>query len=100
MGIQADPFPREALAAFCRCYHVRELSLFGSVAQGHEGPDSDIDVLVEFKPEARVGFLLLGKMSRELSAMSGRNVDLVPKAGLKPRIRAKVLEEAEVLFAE
>jgi predicted nucleotidyltransferase len=100
MSKTAKLFPEDALAEFCRRYQVRELALFGSVARDEESTDSDLDLLVEFKPDARVGFLVMGRMSRELAHMAGREVDLVPKGGLKPAIRDHVLEEAEVLFAE
>ncbi len=100
MTTRAQVFPEGALADFCRRNSVCELSLFGSVARGEDRPGSDVDVLVEFSPDARVGFLMLGRMSRELAELAGRKVDLVPKSGLKPMIREQVLDEAEVLFAE
>jgi hypothetical protein len=55
---------------------------------------------VEFESGARVGFLALARASRELSAIVGRRVDLVPQGGLKPLIRDEVLAEAEVLFEQ
>ena len=59
----------------------------------------DLDFLVEFQPEAQVGFMKLAKMQRELSAVLNRKVDLVPKGGLKPKIRQAILSSAEVLYA-
>jgi uncharacterized protein len=53
---------------------------------------------VDFEPDAHVGFLALAAMTRELAALAGGNVDLVPKAGLKPLLREAVLAEAEVIF--
>ncbi len=91
--------PKAEIAAFCRRYQVRRLSLFGSVVRGDFGPESDIDVLVEFEPQARVGFLTLSRMARELSALLGRRVDLVPRSGLKPAIREIVLKEEQVIYA-
>ncbi len=67
--------------------------------RGELRPDSDFDILVTFAPEARIGFMTLSRMARELSELLGRPVDLVPKDGLKPAIRAAVLAEAEALFA-
>jgi len=93
------PIPEEQIAAFCRRNHVRSLALFGSVLREDFHPDSDVDVLVEFEPGARVGFLALGRMQRELSALFGRPVDLVPRDGLKPMVREEVLPGAEVLYA-
>lgn len=90
----------ESIAQFCQQNQVKELSLFGSAVRGELRPDSDMDFLVEFEPEARIGLLALARMTRELSSLLGREVDLVPKAGLKSCIRDQVLAEAEVLFAQ
>jgi len=89
----------EALTDFCRRYNVRELALFGSMLGASYDTDSDIDLLVSFEPVARVTFLTLAKMQRELEALLGRPVDLVPKDGLKPLIRDQVIETARVLYA-
>lgn len=78
---------------------MQELALFGSVLTGNFGEESDIDLLVTFRPGAHVGFLTLARMRRELEEMSGRRVDLVPKGGLKPAIRDSVLATARVLYA-
>ena len=74
--------------------------MFGSVLREDFGPESDVAVLVEFEPGARVGVLALARAARELSAVLGRRVDLVPQSGLKALIREEVLASAEVLFAE
>lgn len=89
----------ETLTALCRRHRVRELAVFGSAARGDARAGSDIDILVEFEPTARIGFLALAQLAQELEQLLGRKVDLVPKDGLKPRIRDAVLREAEVLFA-
>jgi len=89
---------RDKIAEFCRRNRIRKLSLFGSVLRDDFGPESDVDILVEFESSARVGFLALARASRELSEIIGRRVDLVPQGGLKPLIREEVLAEAEVLF--
>jgi uncharacterized protein len=91
--------PFEALADFCRRYQVRELALFGSMLRQDDRPESDVDLLVSFAPAARVTFLTLARMQRELEALLGRNVDLVPKDGLKPIIREHILATARVLYA-
>lgn len=90
---------RQDFAPFCRKYKVLELSVFGSVSRGDDGPESDVDILVSFQPGARVTFLTLARMQRELEAMVGRKVDLVPKEGLKPLIREQVLATSQVLYA-
>jgi hypothetical protein len=91
---------RKRIAAFCRAHRIRRLAVFGSALRDDFGPESDVDVLVEFEPEARVGFLALARAARDLSALLGRSVDLVPQGGLKPLVRDEVLAEAEVLFAQ
>jgi predicted nucleotidyltransferase len=88
------------LAAFCARHRIRRLAVFGSALRDDFGPGSDVDVLAELDPEARVGFLALARARRELAELLGRPVDLVPgAASLKPLIRDAVLSEAEVVFA-
>jgi len=89
--------PMAAIGELCRRYQVRELSIFGSALRADFG-DSDIDLLVSFKPEAHVGFEFV-QFQRELSEVLKRDVDLVSKDGLKPAIRDRVLAEAQVLYA-
>ena len=96
---EALPMPLEKLADFCRRYQVRELALFGSMLRQDHRPDSDVDLLVSFEPAAHVTFLTLARMQRELEALLGREVDLVPKDGLKPGIRDHILATARVLYA-
>lgn len=84
---------------FCRRNQVKSLALFGSVLRADFRSDSDVDILVEFEPGARVGFLALGRMQRELTALLERPVDLVPLDGLKPVLRQDVLTSAEVIYA-
>lgn len=91
--------PADELAEICHRYQVRELALFGSVLRDDFSEDSDIDVLVEFEPDARIGFFELARLQRELAAIFGRSVDVVLKRGLNPIIREPVLESAEVLYA-
>jgi predicted nucleotidyltransferase len=87
------------LADLCRHYNVRELSLFGSAVRGEMRPGSDIDVMVEFDPGARIGLLKFESLSEELEALVGRKIDLVTKRGLKAWIRPQVLKEARVVYA-
>jgi len=92
-------FPRKALIRFCQRYKIRQLAVFGSAARGELRPESDIDLLVSFQPDAQIGFLALGQMKRELEVMLQRPVDLVPQNGLKPILRASILAEARELYA-
>ena len=88
------------LADYCRRNQIAYLALFGSAVRDELRPDSDVDLLVEFTLDARIGFLALGRIQRELAALFGRPVDLVPRGGLKPLIRQEVLQSARVLYAE
>jgi predicted nucleotidyltransferase len=91
--------PREQIADFCRRNHIRWLALFGSVLRDDFKPDSDVDVLVEFEPAARVTMFTLSRLQRELESIFARPVDFVLKDGLKRRIRASVLASAQVIYA-
>jgi uncharacterized protein len=86
--------PKESIADFCRRYRIRRLSLFGSVLREDFGPDSDVDVLVEFEPGTRVGLKFFA-IERELSEMLGRKVDLNTPGFLSKYFRDEVLAEAE-----
>ena len=96
-----SPFdtPSEKLTEFCKRNCVQELALFGSALTPGFNEESDIDLLVTFEPGARIGFLTLTRMQRELEELLGRKVDLIPKGGLKPVIRDFVLASARVLYA-
>src|SRR5690242_9728051 len=90
--------PGDRVAAFCRRHHVRKLALFGSVLRPDFGPESDIDVLVEFDPEYPVGLIRLAGMEQELSEILGRKVDLNTSGFLSPYFRDQVLSEAQVQY--
>lgn len=88
-----------ALAALCRRWGIRELALFGSALREDFGPESDVDLLVEFMPGVVLGFRCF-QLERELSELfGGRRVDLVPRKYLHPRLRERVLAEAQVQYA-
>jgi predicted nucleotidyltransferase len=92
--------PEEQLASFCRKRHIRRLSLFGSMLTGTAGPDSDVDLLVEFEPGREPGLLGLATMESELTTMlGGRKVDLRTPRDLSRHFRDQVLRAAEVQFA-
>jgi hypothetical protein len=91
---------QEAIAAFCRKHHIRKLSLFGSVLSDYFGPESDIDVLVEFEPGHVPGLALI-RMQDELSTIfGGRKVDLVTPKFLNRRLQSRVLEQASVQYVQ
>ncbi|KFD40777.1 hypothetical protein DK28_0215575, partial [Peptococcaceae bacterium SCADC1_2_3] len=74
---------QERLAAFCRRHHIRCMAFFGSVLRNDFRPDSDVDVLVEFLPEAKLGLFDLVRMQEELKDILGREVDLVEKTAIE-----------------
>lgn len=89
---------RDAVSAFCQRHHITRLALFGSVLREDFGPDSDVDILVEFQPGHTPGLAFVS-MERELSSLlQGRRVDLVTRKFLNPRIRDQVLEGAEPVY--
>lgn len=82
----------------CERYGVASLELFGSVARGDDGPDSDLDLLYVLKPGSRLGFKLFD-LEDELAEVFGRPVDLVGRRSINKYIRAQVLADAQVLYA-
>ena len=83
---------------FCRKYHIRKLSLFGSVLRDDFRPDSDIDVLVEYEPGHVPGFISLSHIRRELSAILGRNADMRTPASLSDYFRDTVEANAVLIY--
>ena len=96
---QKIELPTEEIIALCKRYYVRELALFGSAVRNKLRPSSDIDIMVEFEPDAEVGFITLLRMQRELSGIVHRKVDLVPKSGLKLMLRQEILSATKVIYA-
>jgi hypothetical protein len=91
--------PVDRIAAFCRRHHIRRLALFGSVLRDDFGPDSDVDVLVEFEPEHIPGLAFFA-MQDELSRLLARTVDLNTRQFLSPRFRQQVETEAEIIYEQ
>ncbi len=92
--------PQDKIADFCRRNKIRKLSLFGSVLRDDFGPDSDVDVLVEFEADAGWSLLDLVEMEEQLGETLGRKVHFVEKAGLRnPFRRHAILRGAEVIYA-
>lgn len=93
--------PKDRIASFCRERHIRRLGIFGSALRPDFGPDSDIDVLVEFEPDHIPGLFGMARMERELSALlGGRKVDLRTPEDLSRYFRQNVLDKAEVQYAQ
>jgi len=103
MGKIQIEVPRERIAEFCKKWRIREFAFFGSVLRDDFGPDSDIDVLVTFAPEARHTLFDLVDMEDELRELFGRDVDLVSRRGIEagrnPLRKTAILESAEAVYA-
>ncbi|MDO8588759.1 MAG: nucleotidyltransferase domain-containing protein [Armatimonadota bacterium] len=91
------------IAEFCGKWKITELALFGSVLREDFRPDSDVDMLVTFAPDAGHGLFDLLHMQEEITQILGRDVDLVSRAGVERSpnyIRRKaILSSAEVVYA-
>ena len=87
------------LEQVCRRHGIRRLSLFGSVLKGRARPDSDVDVLVEFLPDAHPTLLDMAQIEVNLSPLvGGRRVDLRTAEDLSRHFRDEVVREAEVQY--
>jgi len=89
---------QDELARFCQRHQISKLSLFGSVLRDDFRPDSDIDVLVEYEPDARTTLLDMAAQEIELSQMLGRKVDLRTAQDLSRYFRDRVINTAELLY--
>ena len=92
--------PEGRIAGFCRERGIIRLAVFGSALGPDFGPESDIDVLVDFEPSSVPGLFGIARMERELSdLLGGRKVDLRTPEDLSRYFRQTVLTEAEVVYA-
>ena len=102
MGRLSLDAQREQIAAFCRTWKVSEFSVFGSALRKDYRPDSDIDVLIAFQPDAEWSLPDHVQMQQELEVILGRNVDLVSRRGVErshnPIRRQAILDGAEPVY--
>ena len=89
----------EKVAEFCRRHGIKRLSLFGSIVRGDFVSESDVDVLVEFRPEARVSLFDMAGMQEELTELIGRRVDLRTAGDLSRYFRDDVVLRAREIYA-
>jgi predicted nucleotidyltransferase len=103
MNITAIDLPMEKIAEFCHQWHVTEFALFGSVLRDDFRPDSDIDVMVQFHPEAHPTFSTLDQMEAELKIIFDRDIDLITRQGIETSRnylrRHEILSSAQVIYA-
>ncbi len=88
-----------AIKTICTHYGVQKLSLFGSAIHGDFGPDSDVDLLVEFQPDQQVGYFRLTELQLALEDVIGRKVDLRTPGELSRYFREQVMQEAVIQYA-
>lgn len=103
MSSVAIDLPTEKIADFCQRWQVTEFALFGSVLRDDFRPDSDIDIMVQFHPEAHPTFSSLDQMEAELKTMFHRDIDLITRQGIETSRnylrRHEILSSAQVIYA-
>ena len=98
--LETSSLDEAKLRDICRRYPIRRLALFGSILREDFRNDSDVDVLVEWKPDSVVGFRVF-ELERELSELLGnRRIDLVNAKYLNPRLRGRILGSAKDLYVQ
>jgi predicted nucleotidyltransferase len=94
---------RKQVAEFCRRWRITQLALFGSVLREDFRPQSDVDVLVSFEPEAHPSLADLLAMEEQLSAMLGHRVDLITRRSVEASEnyirRTAIIKSAEPIYA-
>jgi hypothetical protein len=102
MNVKHIDLPMKQIKAFCDRWQVTEFYLFGSVLRDDFRPDSDIDVMVQFHPEAHPTFLSLEQMEAELKTIFHRDVDLITRQGITSSRnylrRQEILSSAQVIY--
>lgn len=102
MTIQNLELSMEQIKEFCDRWHIVEFALFGSVLRDDFRPDSDIDVLITFAPDARKGLMTLARIKHELEELLGREVDVLTKKSIEQSHnstrRNNILQSAQVLY--
>lgn len=103
MKVKNIEFPIEKIKAFCDRWQVIEFALFGSVLRDDFRPDSDIDVMVKFDPNAHPTFLSLEQMEVELKSIFNRKVDLITRQGIETSLnylrRQEILSSVQIIYA-
>jgi hypothetical protein len=92
--------PMNEIRAFCQRHGIRKLALFGSVLRDDFRLDSDVDVLVEFRPGQKASLFDMAALELELTALIGRKVDLRTSAELSRHFRQDVLDTAHTLYEQ
>ena len=96
--ISAIDLPLDQIREYCATQPIARLSLFGSALRDELRPESDIDLLVEYEPDAPVGLFAMGGHLMDLSDIVGRKVDLCTPNGLSPYIRGEIVDSARLIY--
>lgn len=99
-NLQRVSLPREPFVAFCQRNPIRKLSFFGSILREDFTDSSDVDLLVEFLPDSKIGYFELVRMENELTELLDRNVDLRTPKELSRHFRQEVIDEAIVQYVK
>lgn len=100
LGMTVSPDQQQDLSRLCREFGVARLAVFGSRLHGDAGPNSDLDLLVEFVPGQAPGLFALARLAESLSMVfGGVQVDLRTPRDLSRHFRDDVSRRAEVLYA-
>jgi predicted nucleotidyltransferase len=99
MVVNGVKFPMDVVAHICRQYGAQRLSLFGSIMRDDFTSESDVDMLVEFLPQTRIGLIGMANMEADLSQAIGRRVDLRTPGDLSRYFRDEVVSHARLLHA-
>lgn len=94
----AIPIPIEKIREICERYPIRELAIFGSALREDFGTKSDIDLLVQFEPNTRIGYMGISKIAQAFESVLNRDVDLVEKEALRWFVRDEILSTARVIY--
>ena len=92
--------PQDRIREYCTGQPIRRLSVFGSAVRNELTPESDIDLLVEYLPDASVGYFSMARHMRDLSEIVGRQVDLCTPKSISRYFRQNVLDSAMPIYAK
>ena len=91
---------KNLLEEVCKKNQVEFLGVFGSVARGEDQPGSDVDVLVRFSPQVKIGYFKLYDIEQEIARSFGKKIDLVTQDALSPYIKDRVYSELQPLYGQ
>ncbi len=99
MSLAHISFDRSQVITFCRKWQVSRMSFFGSVLRDDFRPDSDVDVIIAFKPESQWSLFDIIDMKMELEGIFKRDVDLLEEGTIRNPIKRRcIYEKVEVVY--